>query len=105
MVAGINIQLGGKDYIVPPLSFKKLRELEGDIKALAKLEGPATQYTGEQLQVFLRIVQAALSRNYPDMTIEDVEEVLDLGNVRPVVAAILGVSGLEKTTGEAKPRT
>jgi hypothetical protein len=91
--------------MVPPLSFKKLRSLENDIKELAKLEGPATQYTGEQLKVFLRIVHAALSRNYPDMTLEDVEEILDLGNVRPVVAAILGISGLEPTKGEVAPRS
>jgi hypothetical protein len=57
-----------------------------------------------QIGVLTEIVAAALQRNYPDMTAETVENLLDLGNAGAVLNAVLTGSGLkaqERLPGEA----
>ncbi len=93
MIPGVNIQMGGQEWLVPPLTLGQLRRLDSDIKALTS--GDADKV----LSAVCSIVAAALSRNYPDMTVQKVEDLIDLGNRDAVVAAVLGNSGLKP--GEA----
>ncbi len=44
----------------------------------------------------IEVIHSALSRNYPELTIEDVEELVDLGNFSEVFQAVMGVSMLKK---------
>src|SRR5581483_9382921 len=96
LIDGVIVHMGGRDWTVPPLTFKQLRRLQPQLERLATIGAAATP---EQIVAVSEIVQAALSRNYPNFTIDDVEEMLDLGNAARVIAAILTGSGL--TTGEA----
>src|SRR5437763_4484372 len=48
-----------------------------------------------QIEVLVEIVAAALRRNYPEMTMQTVEELLDLGNAGAVLNAVLTGSGLK----------
>ncbi len=89
MIPGVTIQMGGQDWLVPPLTLGQLRRmLSTDIKALNGGD------PDKVLAAVCSIVAAALSRNYSDMTVERVEGLLDLGNRDEVVAAVLGNSGL-----------
>ena len=97
MIQGVVVNLAGQDYIIPALSFKQLRALETD---LAQLEGLKGRPTPEQQDVVVRIVQAAVSRNYPDVTIEQLSDMMDMANFLPTIEAVMGVSGL-KQKGEA----
>jgi hypothetical protein len=56
-----------------------------------------------QIGVLVEIVAAAMQRNYPDMTQEAVENLLDLGNAGTVLNAVLTGSGLKMrgSLGEA----
>ena len=91
LIDGIAVKMGGKEYIVPPLTFKQLQKLEPSIALISSLKGAPT---GKQYDAVISIVQTALSRNYPDLNAEAVSGLLDLGNMRSVIQAIMGVSGL-----------
>jgi hypothetical protein len=97
IVDGMSIKMGGKEYIVPPLNFKQLRNLKTQIESLSGISGAPD---GDQIEAVTQIVQAALSRNYPEITTDDVEGLIDLFNLRTIISAIMGISGLV-ASGEA----
>jgi queuine/archaeosine tRNA-ribosyltransferase len=96
LIQGTVVSLGGTDYTVPPLSFKQLRKMLGKINLIGGIGGVPTD---EQMNAIVEVVHSALARNYPDLTTDQVDDMLDLGNASRVVQAIMGVSGLEP--GEA----
>ncbi len=93
MIPGVTIQMGGQDWLVPSLTLGQLRRLDAAIKALTSGDSEKV------LSAVCTIVAAALSRNYPDMSEQRVEDLIDLENRDRVVAAVLGNSGLKP--GEA----
>jgi hypothetical protein len=92
---GVKIKLGGKDYIVPPLSFKRLKNLKPEMEVI-KTVAPQTELTDDQIEAMIRIIHAAISRNYPDLKEEDLFDLLDLGNIGKITAAVMGQSGFEQ---------
>jgi len=86
--------MGGKEYIVPSLNFRQLRTLGDTIAGFGSLQGGS--FTGEQMDDVIKVVHSALTRNYPEITVTDVEDMLDLNNATDVIGAILGASGLKK---------
>ena len=92
MIDGTKITLGGNEYIVPPLNFKALKRLQPTIESLAKVD---MAMSDEQIDNIAEIVLAALIRNYPDKTKDDVLEWLDLGNTAKILNAIMGASGIK----------
>jgi len=91
--------LGGIEYVVPPLSFRQLQNLQPEIAKLSTIGNSIPSL--DQLTTVATIVQSALSRNYPDVTIDTVLDALDLGNMNKIIPAIMGVSGLEAKRGES----
>lgn len=100
MYEGVKITIGGADYIVPPLNLKRFRALK---PKLAALEAVSADLTVEQMDVMVECVHAALSRNYPEITPDQIEEMIDLGNMTRIFRAVMSVSGLEQRLGEASP--
>jgi hypothetical protein len=97
---GTVVKMGGKDYTLPPLTLKSLRLLGPTIKELGAI---ADIPTPEQVSGMVALVHASAVRNYPDLTPEDLEELMDLGNLSEVFGAIMAASGLKKVApGEAK---
>lgn len=99
IVDGVTIRMGGKDWTVPPLSFRLLRQLRAQIDKMSS--GGSGMPSDEQLDAITEIVHTALKRNYPELTRDVVEDMLDFGNMQHVIAAIMGASGLV-AQGEAK---
>ena len=97
MIPGVTISMGGNDWIVPPLTMGQLRRLMPKVQKLSEIGAAMGE---EQISVLLEIVATALQRNYPDIMPERVADLVDLGNARDVVAAILTGSGL-RPAGEA----
>lgn len=100
LIDGKTIRMGGNEYVVPPLTFKQLRALTPKLDIIASIPD-GKMPDDEQMQAMIDVVHSALSRNYPDVTAEAVEDMIDLGNVQPIIAAIMGVSGLLEP-GEAR---
>ena len=101
MIPGVMVAMGGQDWTVPPLTLGQLRRLMPKVRELTAI---GAQMGETQIGVLVEIVAAALQRNYPDLTTETVENLLDLGNAGAVLNAVLTGSGLrprERPPGEA----
>jgi hypothetical protein len=84
---GITIKLGGEDFVVPGLNLRLVRRLTVGLDVLK------TGSELEQLDLMVELIHGALVRNYPDMTRDALEELLDSSTAPQVFAAILRQSG------------
>jgi hypothetical protein len=92
MIDGAVMTINGQEYVIPALNFKALRKLRADLDMLGKVESNRP-LTDDEADAFVRVFHAALVRNYPDMTTDDVEELVDFRNLVPLMTAIMGASG------------
>ncbi|WP_394788770.1 hypothetical protein [Rhodoferax sp.] len=90
---------GGRVYTIPPLSIGALQLLQSklaDIESASVLE-PRSVVT------IVQAAHAALHRNYPDITVAEVGELVDLGNMYDVMECVLDVAGMRrKSEADAK---
>ena len=92
MIPGVAVAMGGKDWIVPPLTLGQLRRLMPKVRQLTEIGASMGE---AQINVLIDIVTVALQRNYPETTPDKVENLLDLGNASAVLNAVLTGSGLK----------
>jgi hypothetical protein len=92
MIPGVTIAMGGRDWVVPPLTLGQLRRLMPKVRQLTEIGASMGE---AQIGVLIEIVATALQRNYPDATADEVENLLDLGNASSVLNAVLTGSGLK----------
>lgn len=95
---GTAIDMGGQEWIVPPLTLGQLRRLLPQVQQLTEIGAAMDE---AQIGVIVEIITAAMQRNYPDVTPAEVEDLLDLGNAGAVLNAVLTGSGLQPAMGEA----
>jgi len=89
---GIPVKLGGVEYVIPSLSTKEARRLWPDILAM---DGATMETIPEKQQKMLAVIHAAMRRNYPNLSLEDLDDLVDMRNIRVLVNAAVGASGLE----------
>jgi hypothetical protein len=87
-IPGKVFNLAGNDYVLAPLNLRQLEELGPTIDAVGNVSS-----MHEVAKIAATLVLASLSRNYSDMTIERVQEIVDVGNMRAAIEAVLAVSG------------
>ena len=80
--------------IVPALNLKQLKKYSGALAGLSDLSDSTVLDRAGDL---VEMIHAALTRNYPEITRDQVEEMIDLRNLLPLTQAIIGVSGLGET--------
>ena len=97
---GIWVTLGNAEYQVPPLNFKALRSLAAEIEPLVNMEVGSIPRM-EQLAIIVKLAHAALSRNYPELSFEEVEDRVDMGNFNDVLSAVISASGMRRRSAEA----
>ena len=92
---GVPIELD-RVYIVPPLSMRQVRELSPKLDLMKQGSAGAQDHV-------MDVILAAMQRNYPDMTRQQVAELIDLGTMQTCMAAVMKVSGFTGSTesGEA----
>lgn len=95
LLPGVVIVLGGQDYIIPALNIKSLKKCTGQIDKV----NDVTVSNNEKLSIVAEIAHLAIKRNYKEVTMEFMEEWIDLRNCWEVFGAIMGQSGFK----EAKP--
>src|ERR1700756_2049118 len=100
-IPGVIISMSGQEFVVPPLNLGQLRRLMPQIRQLTDI-GSSMDET--QIDALIEIVTAAMQRNYPETSLDQVEELLDLGNAREVLTAILTGSGF-RPRGEAQAKS
>lgn len=89
----------GKDYILPPLSFQQVEDLDeaGISKRLFDKDNP--ENSG---RAALELIHRALVGNYPQMVLADLKTLLDPGLVKALLVTLLGEMRLEDRVTEGK---
>lgn len=83
--------LDGREYVVPPVTIGALMQVQERLEAMtANLMSP------ENLDTVMTIAHAALKRNYPELTREQLLDMLDVGNVKDVFDAVVDAGGLRR---------
>jgi len=88
---GVPIFLNGQRIIVPSLSMGQVRQNQELIEAKPPEGEPLVDHAKRMQPVIL----AAINRNYPDVTADDLDEWLDLNTYPEVYLAMRGASGLK----------
>lgn len=96
MIKGKTINFAGTDYVMPPLNLASLEHFQDKL----------ANYTGgidrESVQFVVEVAHAALKRNYPDVTIDQLKDWIDLGNIQEVFSAVMNVSMLVPRDGQGE---
>jgi len=93
---GIPFNFDGRVLIIPPLTLGAMEQLQGRLETMDE-----ASITPEYIGTVIDSAHAALQRNYPDMTREDVAALLDLQNMQEVMACVFDVFGLKRKALEA----
>jgi purine nucleoside permease len=89
---GVPVFMDGREWIVPALGVKQFKEHH---KALTADMGELTAENFiNKLDQTLPIIAAALRRNYPDITIDKLEEMVDMATFPILLKAIAAASGM-----------
>jgi hypothetical protein len=93
---GVTLKFGEDEFVIPPLNLGQVKRL---LPTIEKMQNGTD--TIEKFNAVVAVAHAALSRNYPDLKLEQVEEMVDLGNLKKIIDAVMGLSGF--LPGEARP--
>ena len=88
---GKSIRMDGRDWIVPPMNLKLVRKVQPMARRIAELGGAGD----EAIDLMIQVIQLAMSRNYPAITLDYVEELVDMVTLFQVFEAVMNVSGFE----------
>lgn len=91
LIPGVIIEMGGTDYTVPPLNFAAVKKVAAKLPSLKDMKGGLPD--NEQIDTMVEIIHLAMKRNYPEITADELIELLDMGNVMRVIEAIMSGSG------------
>jgi hypothetical protein len=97
MIDGVQINIGGTDYTVPPLNLKAVKKFSKNFHLLSDL---GNNINAEMMTFIADIIHTALIRNYPDITLDQVEEMVDIKTVGDILEAVLSSSGIERKKKE-----
>ncbi len=92
LIPGLTINLSGQNYVLPPMNVDTLEAYWDMIQGWAQPPESLMQRLGEAAAV----LHAALSRNYPELTLLEVKKALDWRNFVAIIDALLWCSGLAR---------
>lgn len=96
---GVRVNLGGKEYVIPPLTLSALEQLEDRLETFQ-----GNLRDKDQRETMLAVLHACLSRNYAGITIDYLRDVVDVGNAMDAFGACMDVSGLRrKAQSDSEP--
>lgn len=87
-IPGTELEVGGRTLVFAPLNAAAYKQY-GEPKIERLLEGGISP----DLLFVAKLAHASLSRNYPEMTLEEVEDLVDMGNVAVIYETVMCVSG------------
>lgn len=99
-IEGTEIHMGGLTIQVPALNMRQIKALAIDIKKIDQ-----EQDVNEKFSAQMRVIHQAIRRNYPDATLEEIEDLVDMNNIAEVTMAVMGQTGLARSMGKMLPAT
>jgi hypothetical protein len=103
-VQGIPVRIGTRDLIMPSLSVSQAERFWPTILELDRTGATKEEMKDAMSKKFhdiVEMIQAALSRNYPDVTVEQLKDAISISQIKSLVLILMGQSGLEM--GESQP--
>jgi hypothetical protein len=91
MIPGASINFGGTDYIVPPINLRIAYGMEDQIKTVCKPDGEVD--FADYVLAASSILFALMQRNYPELSRDSFNDLIDLPMLRPIMAGMLQISG------------
>ena len=98
---GEPVTLGRRTFVVPALSVKQARELWPEI--LEMDQGITKQNLPQKQSQMIAIITAAISRNYPDITKDEIETLVDLRSIRKLMMIVMANSETPMVPNEPEP--
>ena len=87
LIEGAAVRIGETTYVCPPISVRQYRQHRDKLHRLAAVAGLPSD---DELTAIVAVLHAALSRNYPDLTVEQLEDMIDVGNIAALIRAVTG---------------
>lgn len=87
-IPGVELTLGDQKFVVPPLSLGDLETYGDDINKFDALSD------GKKVTLIIDITHAAIKRNYPEMTRDDIKGLMSMRDMQAAFAAVMDVSEL-----------
>lgn len=97
-VPGVEMTFEGMSYVVPPMNAAAVEQYRDEVAVL--LGGGGVP----DILMIVKLLHAALSRNYPEVTVDQVKQWVDFGNMVQVLDTVMHVSGLVAAMGELNRR-
>lgn len=97
---GTRIVLGGTPYVLPPLSIGQMEQLKPEELAQMSSGGMGAG----KITMIGDLTFGALTRNYPNVTRDDVVKHLDLGNMMDVLGALMKMSNFTRDESEPEEK-
>src|SRR6516165_92953 len=98
-ISGRVLVLGGYSFFVPAMLLHDLSKTaaEGLLKKIEKVtvDGEDSAPVVEGIAAAVTILERSLRRNYPEITRDQIEELLDLANMNQMVEAVFTANGLQ----------
>ena len=99
-IPGTALNLGGIDFVAPPFNLDGMQE----VMPLLKDAKDELKTAEDVLRYSARVIHISLKRNYPDLTLDELLRLIDLGNAMSVLRTVCSASGIEfKKPGEPIP--
>lgn len=95
-VKGIPFEFSGCTLVIPSLSLGAMEQLQERLAGMSD-----DMFDPENISTVIDTLHAALGRNYPDMTREEVANLVDLENMQEAMTCAMDVSGLKRKALEA----
>lgn len=97
-VPGVEMQFDGQAYVVPPLNAAAVKQYRASVGDF--LSGG----TMPDIHIVCKLLHAAMTRNYPDLTLEQVEQWVDYGNMTDVMDTVMCIAGMVASMGNLARR-
>ncbi len=88
-------EMGGKEWTIPSLNARQIEELRrlGRMAKTAGVRPFSLDNFVELSGIFTSIIFTGLSRNYPSLEREELEEMLNMKNIVPIANKVMEAAG------------
>ena len=95
-VKGISYAFNNEEtLVIPPIALGALEQLQ---KSILGFKGDVRD--SSQLATVIDVAHASLKRNYPEITRDQVGELIDINNFIEVFECVMSISGMQKKGDE-----
>lgn len=103
---GVQVRIGNRQWVMPSLSVGQAERYWPQLLNLDQTGVSADevkQLMPAKFDDMVTIIHAALSRNYKDLTAQQLKDMVSIGQLRQLMMIVMGQSGFDQSAGEPQP--